>query len=263
MAGQVVLVVVVAALLLSRNRSAWAGSAVGLLVAAGLYLRYVRGSLGFQKHQIVIPVLMVLLSFGLFLTMSRTGGMLTQRLGTLSVLERDSSFRWRRAMWDKAARMIRDRPVLGWGVGSYPLQQALYYHPDAPGRSQLEIYYTGPTLKENAHNTFLQLGAELGIPGLALFLGIYAAFLATAWRALRPMRAGFRQAVLIGAVAGTAGQLVSGVGSPAWEFAECSLFFWVILGLGMAVAGIASRGVETSGQKGASYEGVRGAAAVS
>jgi hypothetical protein len=38
-------------------------------------------------------------------------------------------------------------------------------------------------------------------------------------------------------MAAIAGQIVCSIGSPAWEFPECSFVFWLVLGLGMAVAG--------------------------
>jgi hypothetical protein len=54
------------------------------------------------------------------------------------------------------------------------------------------------------------------------------------------MRRSFRQAALIGLMAGVVGQMVSAVANPAWEYAECSLFYWFVLGLGMVAAGLDS-----------------------
>ena len=191
---------------------------------------------------------MVALSLGLFIAMSQTGGMLSTRAQTLIAIARDDSFRWRLGMWDKARRMVAKRPVFGWGIGTFAMQQALFFHPDCPTRMQVEIEYR-PTLRENAHNTYLQLAAETGWPGLALYLGIFAAFFATALRALGRVRRGFRQAILAGCIAAVAGQMVSSIGSPAWEFPECSLFLWLILGMGMALSGVGERGLESSNER--------------
>jgi O-antigen ligase len=195
-----------------------------------------------QKHQVVIPLLMVVLSVGLVLTLSQRGTGLLRRAQTLTVLGNDVSFRWRQGMWDKSVRMIRDRPMLGWGVGAYPMQQALYFHPDVPTRAQIQIAVLGRGLLENAHNTYLQLAAELGLPGLALYLGVFGAFFGTGLRALPRLRKGFRRSVLIAALAAAAAHLVSAIGSPAWEFAECSLFLWAVLAIGMVAAGVGNRG---------------------
>ncbi|HTE19569.1 MAG TPA: O-antigen ligase family protein, partial [Armatimonadota bacterium] len=231
LSAQVATVIVAAGILLSRNRSAWVGVAVALIVLAVLYFRYATRDGGWvpQKHQVVVPVVMLVLSIGLFITMSRSGGVIGERVNTVRALGQDETLQWRIGMWDKALRMTRDRPLLGWGVGSFPVQQALYYHPAAPSRTQREIIKTGHTLGENAHNTYLQLAAELGVPGLLLYLAVFIGFFATAFRTLRRMRPGFQQSVLISCVAAIIAQMVSAVGTPAWEFAECSLFVWLIL----------------------------------
>ena len=240
---QATVVIIGAGILVTRNRSAWAGTAVALLLMGILYLRY--GRQGYktrlQKHQVLVPVVMVALILGLFLGLSRMGGDFSRRAGTLTSLQQDNSFKWRLGMWDKALRMMRDRPLMGWGVGNFRLQQALYFHPDAPSRQQKTIRRQ-PSDRENAHNSFLQAGAELGIPGLLLFVSLFGAFFVTALGALPRMRPGFRQAMLIASIAAVGGQVVTSFGNPSLEFAECSLFFWLVLGIGMATAGVGERG---------------------
>jgi O-antigen ligase len=247
-AAQAVAVIVVAAILVTRNRSVWAASIVALVVMGLLYLKYGRAAtrVTVQKHQIVIPALAVLLSLGLFFQISRVGGGLDQRVQTVKALNRDDSFQWRLGMWNKALQMAIDRPVFGYGVGTFPLQQALYFHKNAPSRSQRSIYQKGASLSENAHNTYFQIAAELGFVGLVLYLSIFGAFFYTALRAMRRQRKGFRHSILIACTAAVVAQMVSAVGSPAWEFAECSLFLWLMLGLGMAAAGVGERGRDPS-----------------
>jgi O-antigen ligase len=248
--AQVAVIVIYAGILVGQNRSAWMGSFAALVLMGVLHLRYGRAERGvaLKRDQLLVPLVVIALAVGLFLAVSQLGGSLSSRAGTLAATARDNSFQWRLGMWSKAARMARDRPLLGWGVGTFPIQQALYYHPASPSRSQRSIALTGPTLEENAHNTYLQLTAELGFPGLALYLGIFCAWAVTVMRALPRMRPGFRQGFLIACSAAVIAQVVSAVGSPAWEFAECSLFLWLILGLGMAAAGVAERGRGTSAE---------------
>lgn len=242
---QVAVVIIGAGILVTQNRSAWLGAGVGLVVVVCLYFLYGRESgAGLQRAQVIMPLLIISLIVGLFVGMSRMSGSLSARAGTLSQLQRDDSFQWRLGMWSKALRMLRDRPVTGWGVGSYPLQQALYDHPAVKGRTQRQIAASGASLAENAHNTFLQLAAETGVPGLLLYLSVWVSFVATGVRALRRLRRGFRQGVLMGALGGAVAHLVSAFGSPAWEFPECSTFLWVILALGMVAAGLGDRGRE-------------------
>lgn len=246
-AGQAAALIVIAGVLVCKNRSAWLGSLTGLLVLGLLYFRYTRRGkpLAFGRHMLLLPVATLLLAGTLVFAVSRMEGGLSRRAVTLSQLTKDSSFQWRLAMWDKCLRMAHDRPVAGWGIGTYPVQQALYYHRDAPSRSQRDIVKTGPRLTEDAHNLYLQLAAEIGYGGLALYLAVLGCFFFTALRALRDLRPGFRHAILIGTIASIASQMVAAIGTPAWEFPECSLFFWLILAIGMTAAGLGNRGRET------------------
>ena len=91
-------------------------------------------------------------------------------------------------MWNKALRMANEKPISGWGIGTYPVQQALFFHPAAPSRDQKSILSTGPRLTENAHNTYMQLLAEIGYLGLLSYLAIFGAFFYTTIRALAKTR---------------------------------------------------------------------------
>lgn len=229
--------------LVSQNRSVWIASALALGVLLVLHLVYGQREEGpgLQKQHLIVPGIMVALCVVLFVGMAKRGWSLPERAATLAALARDRSYRQRLGMWSKALEMARERPLWGWGAGLYPVRQARFSHPDVPAADEETILRTGSTLSENAHNTYLQILAEMGIPGLALYLGVFAAFFGTALRALPRLRARYRRSILMAAVAAVAGQMACAVGNPAWEFAECSLFLWLVLGLGMAAAGVGER----------------------
>jgi hypothetical protein len=94
----------------------------------------------------------------------------------------------------------------------------------------------GPTLAEEAHNEYVQLTAEMGVFGLALYLWVLGAYFVAGYRALRERPPGFRALVLMGCLAGVAGQTVDALSNPAWRFADVSLLLWLTMGLGMAAA---------------------------
>lgn len=226
-------VLVAAALLASRNRSAWSGAGVSL-VALSVFAALSAGRmrLRLSRHRVLVPALTALVALCIVVGWSRQGGHLAQRLATVAFLDRDATLAWRGGMWRGALRMARERPAFGWGPGTFPIHQALFV--DTP-RSQRDILAAGASLSENAHNTYLQLAAETGIPGLTLFLAVPGLFLAAVVRAL-PRARGSRRMVLTGAGAAVSGFLVCAAGSPAWEFPECSTFLWAIIGLGSAAA---------------------------
>ncbi len=177
------------------------------LVAAGFALR---------GHAIAIPSA-VLIAAALWLTGSRAGmaaalvtaiagGILALRgratarrirLATaLAVLILAAAGVWRvypegrnnPAMWslstraglvEAGLRMAADQPVFGVGIGRFYRLSERYVadtYVDAMIAAQRRI-------SENAHNYFVQLLAELGVPGLLLFLSMLGLALREVWRA--------------------------------------------------------------------------------
>lgn len=76
--------------------------------------------------------------------------------------------------WQAAARMLSDSPVLGVGPGGFRQQYAAASH-------NAEIDEQTPV----AHNLFLEVAAELGLPGFALLVGFVAIGFVASDRALR------------------------------------------------------------------------------
>ncbi len=129
---------------------------------------------------------------------------------------------------ETSARMIAERPLVGVGVGQYFRLSSLFMTP------QLSWFYGS----ENAHNYFLQVAAELGLPGLALF----AWLLATAFsRTARATSAAPQDARLIGIACGVAAFLVTAAVSHPFLVDEVAAPFWVQFGILIALAGAATR----------------------
>jgi O-antigen ligase len=76
--------------------------------------------------------------------------------------------------WEAAARMLADNPLLGVGPGGFRSNYAAASH-------NAEIAEQTPV----AHNMYLEVAAELGLPGLVLFLAVIACALVASERALR------------------------------------------------------------------------------
>lgn len=89
----------------------------------------------------------------------------------------ESSIAQRRAIWHVAERIIVEHPVLGVGLGAY--SDAHYQYSQ---RSEFGRITFG---HRDAHSTYLRIAAELGLVGLALFLGLVGATLLDADRTRR------------------------------------------------------------------------------
>lgn len=80
----------------------------------------------------------------------------------------------RQVRWQAAARMLGEHPVLGVGPGGFRSEYVAASHNAEPAE---------PT--PVAHNMFLEVAAEFGLPALVLFLGLVAAAMLATERAAR------------------------------------------------------------------------------
>ena len=87
--------------------------------------------------------------------------------------------RGRMSVWKRGIGYMLDHPITGLGAGAFPAAEGTI----SP-RAERQAYGMG--LKWSAaHNSFLQIGAEMGFPGLAVFLALLIAGLAAARQAVR------------------------------------------------------------------------------
>ena len=234
-------------LFLSETRGAWFGLAAAGLVFGGLrwkLLSQQKLSLKAvleQRAALVPPAVLLLgLLFGLFSIWLLSSppdqkAALLARAGTLLALGHDGSWQTRLQLWRGTAHLVAAHPLAGIGLGRYPGAEWRWTH--AGGVLMPSEH---PSLTNEAHSFYGQTAAEIGLPGLGLYLAALAAFTVQALRRLTPSQRrrrhpfGGQQALLIAAVSALAGQSVDAIASPSWQFPEASLLFWAALGLGMA-----------------------------
>lgn len=82
-------------------------------------------------------------------------------------------------IWERGMGYMLDRPAVGVGMGNFPTAEGTI----SPMARRREL---GRGVRWGAaHNTFVQIGAELGIPGLTLFLGLIVSVFVALRRVLR------------------------------------------------------------------------------
>lgn len=84
-----------------------------------------------------------------------------------------TAFSGRKQIWARARLYIAERPIQGVGIGNFPVREGEYCK---------EVLNRGCKWS-TTHNAYLQAGAELGVPGMAMFIGL---LLLLAWQS-RPM----------------------------------------------------------------------------
>lgn len=233
LAAQVATVLATACLLLAHSRSAWVGAASGLVVLSLLAILTSarKGKWAARKHEFVLPVMLLVISSGLFLILWPQAGSIFQRAGTLSQVSTDSTWMQRQQYWNGTLQMIREHPWTGVGVGTYAIHQQAYTGRGISTDWMMEGRRA--SLGENAHNFYLQLTAELGLPGLFLMLAVLATFLIAGLRRVKEMDPGIRRCLLMGAMASTVAFMADAIASPSWQLGQISMFLWLILGMGV------------------------------
>ena len=138
-------------------------------------------------------------------------------------------------LWAVGWRVAQDEPVTGIGAGNFKEVSARYVlEPGTVFRTDRVIDNPG-----GVHNTYLQLLAETGVIGLALYLAIVLSSLAAGLRAARTFeRIGdWRMEIMArGTVVAMTGVLVANffIGQ------ESGKVVWLLLALGPALLGVAS-----------------------
>jgi O-antigen ligase len=221
-------------LLVSRTRSAWLGGAVELLVLAALYARFGPKSDedGKQRRHpvqrvISSPAFIVALGFGLFVAVAGVGPVLMKRASLAGALD-DASLRERVNKWTGAALMASEKPLTGWGLGSYYVLQGRWTH---TGDEWVAVLQKGVRHENIAHNYCAQWAADTGAVGLFLHGAFLTAFLLVTLRRLPGENSPFVVATVSGGFAAACGSLVDGIGSPGYNFHGVFAIYLTVLGL--------------------------------
>ncbi len=187
---------------LSFSRAAWLSIilAGGIIIAIVLFKRYFRWMLGVSVTGFLL-LLFLLPSLWQGIAENQVEskkGNWWQQIVSVTNISTDVSNLERLNRYRCALRMFGDRPVTGFGAGTY----AIAYLPYQRAEEMTRISVSGPGPHPpgrggGAHSEYLQALAELGLPGALFFLFLVGASLWTAIRIYyRASRASHRQLAL-------------------------------------------------------------------
>lgn len=201
---------------LTQSRSGWIGAAAGMSVTLLLLAR--------RKSRKLFYILVVALPVALAVVVGALwtwSPMVRERLTGSLLSSPDSAVKARLLMWPDVWQMIRARPVLGWGPGSFQWT----YPPFKTHPSQ--------NLFDFAHNEYLHVWSDYGAVGLLLF----AAWMAAAcWRFLRVSQRGERDRDAHLA-AGVMGAVAAALAHAVFDF---NLHIYSVVSVLLLVAGVAA-----------------------
>lgn len=202
------------ALLLGQSRLAFLGSVAGLALVVRLLIPPGRGRCLAWAGLIAV----CLLEAAIILRPLDAADRLRLR-------DRDeASFSQRIGIWGSAAAILRDYPLTGVGMGMFRA---------APVRARYPAAGYENRVLPHAHNAWLQIGSDLGLPGLAIFTGWYAA---AGWMLRRGCRRdGLARAAAVGVAGGLLAHAIFSLGDaiPLWD--RLGFVFWWVLALAAAL----------------------------
>ncbi len=206
--------------LLTQSRGAYLALAVGLVVLGCLRYRWLLA---------VVPVLLV------------EGVAILRRLGVGPVADfilsnsTLGSLAGRQEVWSRAVYMWRDFPYTGIGLGTFGRIGPLMY----------PYFIQENPVVPHAHNLFLQIGVDVGLPGLLAYVALLAVGFSAAWRAYRCSEVPDLSILSAGLLAGLTVLVVHGLTDATTWGAKPAFIPWLILGLAAALG----RNLKTSGQR--------------
>jgi len=210
----------IGALLATQSR----GGILGLLVL-GLYLLI--SARGIERLRLLGAALLISALVGGYLITPSGQLFLSGHLGA-----QDSS--GRADLWHVAVRELKANPLHGVGLGNYPVVSRRFIDAQV---TRTDLFFIHP---ETTHNMFLQIFAELGIPGGLLFLTFLSSCMMLLRRGIRAARTvGNHQAALIGR--SFSGALVGMFICNFFLSLQYQELLWVMLGVATPYAAVTRR----------------------
>lgn len=183
---------------------------------------------------------------GLLVLVAASGFLYFTQVASLPARERitmSNGGSGRTALWTIGWRMVEAHPIGGVGVGNFPVASPSYVlQPGLLEQDEL-IFSVAPKV---THNTYLEILAEMGFPGLLLFLGIVGASLLCTLRAARL----WSRRGAVGMEALARGMLLGLIGLLVADFFISEMYgklLWTMLALGPAMFAIARREAREGG----------------
>ncbi len=199
-------------LLLTKSRGGYIAGAVGGLLVVTLSVRT------WWLRILVVLLVVAVVGAGVWWFVHADGDTGNQP-ELLEGVTDPSTWDFRRQVWRTAVLMLQDFPFTGAGMGLFNEVGALlyaWYAPQNPG----------------AHNLYLQVGVDLGFPGLIAYLSILILTLHAAAKSLHRLPPGDPlHSITLGGLAGLVALMTHGlVDITVWS-TRAAFLPWLVLGL--------------------------------
>lgn len=219
----IVLGILVMAFVLSYSRAAWVSIIAGLAVWGIIKLKI-------RLRPIFIAVIVFVAFIFTFQNQivmylernsDESSSNLMEHVSSISNISSDASNLERINRWSSAIRMFNDKPVFGYGPGTYMFQYAPYQL-----NRDRTIISTNAGDGGNAHSEYLGPLAESGVLGLVTFLILIITVLYTGIHAYSRLRDPRMRSIVLAAIIGLVTYYVHGLLNNFLDTDKLSVPFW-------------------------------------
>jgi O-antigen ligase len=222
----------VIALILSYTRAAWMGIAAAMVFYVLLQLR-IKFRYVFLLALCVGAVLYskrTELSIKLSKNKSASSSDLAVHVKSISNVSNDASNLERLNRWSSAMRMFSERPVFGWGPGTYQFKYAPYQL-----RSEKTEISTNAGNRGNAHSEYIGPLAESGVLGSVTFIAIMLIAIARGMKVVYESRSREIRLLAKGILLGLITYFIHGALNNFLDTDKLSVPFWGMLAMLVAL----------------------------
>ncbi|HHS51041.1 MAG TPA: O-antigen ligase family protein [candidate division Zixibacteria bacterium] len=154
-------------IVLTGSRGVWFAAAISIF-GATLHAIFTN-----RKRKLAIALVVIAVALGVIVSLS--ANIIHERIRRTGT--DDPSYVFRKNNATMALWIIEDRPLTGIGPGQVPYAKSYF---DRMADENLELE-SGYLKKRHLHSMYLHVGAELGLPGLMLLIGVLICFI---WMAI-------------------------------------------------------------------------------
>lgn len=137
---------------------------------------------------------------------------------------KDTSTNSRFGLFSAGWRVLCDYPLTGAGLGEDAVRAVV--RPNG--------YYSGHDEFIHAHNMVLQMGAEMGLPGILSYVGLILGTMRESAQAVRCTECRLAKHIAIGGGAAMAGSFIYGLADYLWTYPRVMFIFWFVFGLALS-----------------------------
>ncbi len=229
---RVVLGILLMGLILSYARAAWVSMVAALAVWAvmRLKIRFKPLLITFLVSLTLILIFQNQILMYLERNNTESSANLGEHISSISNISSDASNLERINRWSCAIRMFEDKPIFGWGPGTYMFNYAPYQL-----TADRTIISTNSADGGNAHSEYLGPMAESGIMGLATFLILIGIVMYTAIHAYSRTNDKRMRTIVMSALLGLITYFIHGTLNNFLDTDKLSVPFWGFIAVIVAV----------------------------